>query len=405
MKSLLISGTYFPPRAGGISHLMGGIASGLGPDLVCCLTGRRADHGFTGNGLTAKVYRRPAVFTARTKYLRAAAWAGAIAEIMVRERPKIVQIATAGEGVMGSWMRRWLALPYVVYAHGNEVLLSLQGSRKKSRRALLEADRVLAVSRFTADLVEKIGVPPSRIEIVHPGCDSEHFRPLPSRLDLRQKLLGERYKDKIILTVGGLVARKGHDMVIRALPHLLRTVPDASYLIVGRGRCRAELEQLATALGVRDRVIFAGGVSNDDLPHVFALSDVFVMPSRQELKAVEGFGLVFLEAAACGKPVVGGRSGGIPDAIVDGVTGFLVHPTDHEDIARGLARLLTDEELATRLGQQGRRRVVEEFAWGRVASRVQEILQSVRGEMSHGLFRSPISLGGKSLSKTRELDG
>jgi phosphatidylinositol alpha-1,6-mannosyltransferase len=182
-------------------------------------------------------------------------------------------------------------------------------------------------------------------------------------------------------------------------------VPDVSYLIVGRGRCRVELEQLATALGVRDRVIFAGGVSNDDLPHVFALSDVFVMPSRQELKAVEGFGLVFLEAAACGKPVVGGRSGGIPDAIVDGVTGFLVHPTDHEDIARGLARLLTDEELATRLGQQGRRRVVEEFAWGRVASRVQEILQSVRGEMSHGLFRSPISLGGKSLSKTRELDG
>jgi phosphatidylinositol alpha-1,6-mannosyltransferase len=130
------------------------------------------------------------------------------------------------------------------------------------------------------------------------------------------------------------------------------------------------------------------------------------MPSRQELKAVEGFGLVFLEAAACGKPVVGGRSGGIPDAIVDGVTGFLVHPTDPEDIASGLARLLTDDELATRLGQQGRRRVVEEFVWGRVASRVQEILQSVHGEISsHGLLRSPISLEEKSLSKTRELDG
>jgi phosphatidylinositol alpha-1,6-mannosyltransferase len=271
---------------------------------------------------------------------------------------------------------------------------------------LQQADRVLAVSRFTANLVQESGVSPDRIEIVHPGCDSEHFRPLPPRSDLRQKLLGARYKDRIILTVGGLVARKGHDMVIRALPRLHRTLPDVTYLVVSQGRYRSELEKLAASLGVRDRVVFAGPVPADDLPDVFALSDVFAMPSRDQLAAcsVEGFGLVFLEAAACAKPAIGGRSGGIPDAIVDGVTGFLVNPTDPDDIAGALARVLNDSELATRLGQQGRSRVVKDFAWARVADQVQGILHSVLSENSRrslSRLRS-FPVDEKTLSKGRE---
>src|SRR5262249_959942 len=156
------------------------------------------------------------------------------------------------------WLRQWLRLPFVVYAYGNEVLYAMQASGQKSRVALQRAHRVLAVSHFTASLVRKAGVSPDRIEIVHPGCDSDHFRPLCPRMDLRQKLLGDRYKDQIILTVGNLVARKGHDMVIRALPVLRQTVPNVSYLIVGQGSYRAQLEKLAIGLGVGNRVIFAG---------------------------------------------------------------------------------------------------------------------------------------------------
>jgi phosphatidylinositol alpha-1,6-mannosyltransferase len=202
-------------------------------------------------------------------------------------------------------------------------------------------------------------------------------------VELRQKLLGDRHKDKVILSVGNLVPRKGHDMVIRALPRVRQVVPEVTYLIVGEGSYGVQLENLATALGVRDRVIFAGP-SAEDLPDIYALADVFVMVSREQLQScdVEGFGLVFLEASACAKPVVGGRSGGIPDAIVDGVTGLLVNPHDPEDIANALARFLSDTDLATRFGQQGRSRVVKYFGWDRIADQVQGILQSVFQESS-----------------------
>jgi phosphatidyl-myo-inositol dimannoside synthase len=387
MKSLLISSTCFPPEMGGISHLMSGIASALGPDRVCCLTGQRANGATKDVG--SKVYRRPVVFYGKGKYLRAAAWGAAIAEIIVRERPKIIQAASAGEGPLGLWLRHWLRLPYVVYAHGNEVLNAMQPGGQKLQVALQRADRVLAVSHFTANLVQKAGVSSDRIEIVHPGCNSEHFRPLAPRMDLRQKLLGDRYKDQVILTVGNLVPRKGHDMVIRALPRLRTTVSDVKYIIIGEAfgedPYRNQLENLAIGLGVRDCVIFAGNVSAEDLPDIYALADVFVMASREQLDAcdVEGFGMVFLEASACAKPVVGGRSGGIPDAIVDGITGLLVNPHDPEDIANALARLLSNSDLATRFGQEGRSWVVKYFGWDRVADQVQGILQSILQESSH----------------------
>jgi phosphatidylinositol alpha-1,6-mannosyltransferase len=227
-------------------------------------------------------------------------------------------------------------------------------------------------------------------------------------MDLRQKLLGDRYKDQVILSVGNLVARKGHDMVIRALPRLRLIVPEVTYLIVGQGSYRTQLENLARSLGIRDCVIFAEWVSAEDLPDIYALSDVFVMPSREQLEAcdVEGFGLVFLEASACAKPVVGGRSGGIPDAISDGVTGLLVNPYEPEDIANALARLLTDNSLAIRLGQQGRFRVIKHFAWARIADQVQGILQSVLRESSiRGLPRlSYSSPDKKTLDKDQRVD-
>jgi phosphatidylinositol alpha-1,6-mannosyltransferase len=168
-------------------------------------------------------------------------------------------------------------------------------------------------------------------------------------------------------------------MVIRSLSAVCQRVPDATYLIVGTGPFKERLHELAVELGVRDRIIFAGSVSDDQLPDVYAMCDVFAMPSRARLAShdVEGFGLVFLEAGACAKPVVAGRSGGIEDAVVDGFTGLIVDPSDARDIGQALIRLLTDSELRGRLGQQGRDRVEKEHTWSILGARVQGILERV----------------------------
>jgi len=381
MKSLLISSMYFPPHTGGISHFVGSIASVLGPDRVCCLTGVPGSPGAVETRLGPRVYRRPAAFEG-AKYRQGLVWGAAIAQIMLRERPVAIQLGLVSDGSMGLWLRRWLRLPFVVYAYGNEILTAMQSAWQKPRLALQHADRVLAISRFTADLVRRAGVSPERIALVHPGCDVDRFRPRPARMDLRHALLGPRDRDRVLLTVGGLVARKGQDMVIQALPRLRQSIPDVTYLIVGDGPYRAQLETLAMSVGVRDHVVFAGMVSAEDLPDVYALSDVYVMPSREQLEScdVEGFGLVFLEANACGKAVVGGRSGGIPDAVEDGVSGLLVDPHDPEDIANALRRILSDGDMALRLGEQGRLRVVREFEWKRIGDQVQGILDSIQRE-------------------------
>jgi phosphatidylinositol alpha-1,6-mannosyltransferase len=301
---------------------------------------------------------------------------------LYRERPAAVLLGTVDDGIHGRWLRRWLKLPYAVFAHGNEIVAAASGNQQDGRPKLLrailsEASRVMAISRFTADLVEQAGVDPRRIDLIHPGCDSGFFSPRPPDAGLRQRLLGGRRASPIILTTGNLVPRKGHDVVIQALPHLVSTLPDVAYLIVGDGPNRGELERLATDLGVRDRVIFAGRTTDAELPAVYSLCDVFVMASRTraDLNDVEGFGLVFLEAGACGKPVIGGRSGGIPDAIVEGESGLLVDPLDPRDVAAALHRVLVDADFATRLGTQGRKRVVRDFTWAGFARKVQVTLE------------------------------
>ena len=375
-KSLLVSNRYFPPQAGGISHFMASVASALGPEQVCCLTSVPSKLDRSVEDVGVRVYRRPAAFSDTTS-VQAINLGLALSQIMLIERPQIIQLAMAYEGFIGLWLRRWLRLPFVIYAHGNEVLDAMESEWPTPRQALLRADRVLACSNFTLDLVKKVGVDPERVVVVHPGCDPDRFRPVQRSENVLRKIPGLRPTDRVILTVG-LESLKGHDMVIRALPLLLETVPDLTYVIAGAGS-HERLDRMARELNVRNHVIFTGLVRDDDLPAIYALCDVFVMPSRQNLAqhSVEGFGLVYLEANACGKPVVGGRSGGVGDAVIDGVTGLLVDPYDPNDIANAIRILVTNAALSRQLGEQGRSRVVNEFTWDAVARRVRGILASI----------------------------
>jgi phosphatidyl-myo-inositol dimannoside synthase len=381
VKSLLISSIYFPPQTGGISRVMGTIASSLGPDEICCLTAVPATSPDKGDLAGVAIYRRPRAF-AKGKAVQAAGFAAAVAEIMLRERPQVVQLATAYEGHMGLWLQRWLSLPFIIYAHGNEIFGALSSPWPKPRLSLIKAARVLANSRFTSALVEKTGANPAKIEIVRPGCDVNRFRPIVASSELRAELMGSSNRAPVILSVGGLMERKGHDMVIATLPKLIERFPKLVYLIVGDGPRRSNLEKLAFKTGVAASVIFAGKVSDERLPYVYSICDVFVMPSRHREEAgdVEGLGIVYLEANACGKPVVAGRSGGVPDAVIDGITGFLVDPSSPEDIASAISRLLSSPELAGRLGRQGREHVLAEFTWPQFVDRVRRICNEVATE-------------------------
>jgi phosphatidylinositol alpha-1,6-mannosyltransferase len=201
---------------------------------------------------------------------------------------------------------------------------------------------------------------------MYPGADTEAFHPgLPTQETRARHGLTDR---PLIVCVSRLVARKGQDTLIRALPEIRRRVPDAALLVVGSGPYRSALERLAEE-GPAGSVTFTGQVSEDDLPGYYAAGDVFAMPCRSRLGGleVEGWGNVFIEAAACGRPVVVGDSGGARESVVDGETGILVDGRRIGEVADAVSALLLDTALAQRMGEAGRERVERSFTWPRAA--------------------------------------
>lgn len=262
---------------------------------------------------------------------------------------------------------RLLGIPYVVLTHAWEI------RRKRHRsvvsRVLKNAALVTANSRFTECSVLRHGVSPDRVRLLYPGTDATRFAPAARR--------GARVNGRpTILTVARLdELYKGHDTVIRSLPLVKAKCPDIRYVVIGDGRLRGYLGRLAASLGVEQHVAFLGNVSDDALPEVYRNADVFVQMSREARSGggAEGFGIVCLEAAASGLPVIAGRSGGLPDAVVDGVTGLLVDPEDYGIVAESIAAVLNDPGLAQRLGEAGRLRVTSDLTWDRMAGRAREL--------------------------------
>lgn len=275
-------------------------------------------------------------------------------------RAEDIGVVCIGELVASGWLaaisRRWFGLRSIIYVHGEEISSRMEYDvdGRRRRRALAEADAIVAVSRFTREALETImDVPGEKIELISNGVDLQRFVPRPRRQDLltRYGLVGRR----VLLTVGRLYARKGMDRVIESLPAVLRALPDVCYLLVGDGTYRAELEQLAMACGVRDAVVFAGAVPDSELIDHYALADAFIMANREMPDGdTEGFGLVFLEANACGIPVIAGKAGGSVDAVTDLVNGLVVDGDRAEEIAAAILRLFQDGALRERLVQTGK---------------------------------------------------
>jgi phosphatidylinositol alpha-1,6-mannosyltransferase len=269
-------------------------------------------------------------------------------------------------------------MPYVVYAHGEEILFGLT-SRKLAwllPKIYQRAAAVIANSRHTKALLQGLGIDAEKIYLIHPGVDTRAF--CVSK-DVAQQIRQQHNlgASPVLLTVGRMQRRKGQDMVIRALPHIAHATPQIRYVIVGTGEELASLQALAQSVGVTERVIFAGNVPDQELAAYYAACDLFIMPNRQIDSDIEGFGIVFLEAGAAGKPVIGGRSGGTDDAIVHGVTGLRVDGTNVEAIAAAVLSLLTDTAKAKLMGEAGRRRVEQEFTWEAVVEQTRRLCAAV----------------------------
>ena len=242
-----------------------------------------------------------------------------------------------------------------IVCHGKEVMplaaWSLRARAEQLARAavLRRADRVVAVSRFTAEHAIAAGARAERVQVINPGVDAAPFAAAAARPSGRSNGLR-------LLTVARLVERKGIDTVLRALPEIARRHPTLRYAIAGEGPDRARLEALAAQLGVGERVDWLGYVSQEALAPLYASADLFALPSRSipEQGDIEGFGLVLLEAQAAGTPVIAARSGGMPDAVHDGVTGVLIAPDDSAALARVASELLADPARRARMSEAAR---------------------------------------------------
>ena len=270
-----------------------------------------------------------------------------------------INVICVGELVMGSWLglalRRLFGCKLIIYVHGEEITTAttdrLYGPNRKAY--LAAADKVVAVSSFTCDaLTKSMGLSAASIALIPNGVDVDKFRPgeVNEELFSRLGIFGKR----VLLTVGRLVPRKGMDMSIAAMSHIAREVSDVHYLIVGKGEQQAELEALIQKNGLSDRVTLAGGLTDEEVVSCYRGCEVFLMPNRTMPDGdTEGFGLVFLEANACRKPVVGGNAGGAVEAIIHGRTGLLVDGSNPIEIADAVLSLLRDHELADRMAQTG----------------------------------------------------
>ena len=386
---VLLLARVFPPRKGGIETLMYNVYSRLAADAdVTVITPTWPEWRSFDSGRPIRVVRTPVLPRARDRYetpligMLAVAWKEAL-----NWRPDQIHCDQVHSAIAGRALGSALDRPFLVWALGLEVTDNRLVALK--RWAVSRASTVVAISNDTGVRVqENWGLSADRIRLIHPGVDVNRFHPgvSPARILEKHGLEGK----KIILTTGRLAAGeryKGHDSVIECMPDILREVPNACYLIVGDGPDKERLRSLARKHGVADRVVLVGTVPDEDLPEYYAACDVFVMASREARSKsgglmTEGFGIVFVEAAAAGKPTIGTRVGGIPDAVDDGITGLLVDPNDRMEMACAIVKIIEDEHLARRLGLAGRIRAEQSFQWGFAAQKVLSIAKEL-GDHGH----------------------
>ncbi|MEV7771853.1 glycosyltransferase family 4 protein [Kitasatospora sp. NPDC086791] len=376
MHRTLIVTNDFPPRPGGIQAFVHNMAvrQPAGSVVVYASTWRDGSEvrRFDAEQPFPVIRDRTKVMVPTPRVTRRAA------EILRAERCDSVWFGAAAPlGLMAPTLRRAGAGRLLGMTHGHEAAWAqLPGSRQLLRRIGAGTDVLTYLGEYTRSRIAAAVGPRAAARMVQlpPGVDETTFHPGSGGAEVRRRLgLADR---PVVVCVSRLVPRKGQDTLIEAMPQILADVPDAVLLIVGGGPYRADLEKLADAKGVRDSVRFTGSVPWEELPAHFGAGDVFAMPCRTRRGGldVEGLGIVYLEASATGLPVVAGDSGGAPDAVLEGETGYVVPGGSAAASAERIVRLLRDEELRRRMGEAGRRWVERSWRWDLLAGRLTTLL-------------------------------
>jgi phosphatidylinositol alpha-1,6-mannosyltransferase len=329
-----------------------------------------------------------------------AAWKSDFGVTVVRDRAKIllptprvarnlariikesdIQVAAFGAaaplGLLSGSMKRAGVRKTVALTHGHEVWWAKVFPFNLALRKIgTSVDSLTYLGEFTKQAISQSLSKASAKKMVKiaPGIDVEHFSPQDStqlRRDL--KLVNKR----VIVSVGRLVHRKGQDHLIQSMPEILKSVPNAHILMVGQGPYLMHLEKLVKDLNLVDHVSFIGRIQYAQLPQYICAGDIFAMPSRSRFFGleVEGLGIVYLEASACGLPVIAGSSGGAPDAVLDGVTGLVVNGEDNQEIAAAAIKLLQDVDESKAIGLAGREWIIENWRWQIWSERFNKLLQ------------------------------
>jgi len=371
-RTLLVTND-FPPRPGGIQRFVHDLAVRQPSDSVV---------------VYASTWKRAAEFDARqpfeviredtTVLLPTRSVARRAAEIARANGCDTVWFGAAAPlGLLASGLRRRAGIERAVaQTHGHEVgWAALPGARGLLRRIGRGCDVVTYLTEYQRVRLGRVLDALTSLERLAPGVDVDLYSPKVDGTPIRER---HNLVDRpVVVCVSRLVPRKGQDNLVRAFPAIRRRVPDAALLLVGGGPNRSTVERLAREAGVERHVVLTGSVPWEELPMHYAAGDVYAMPCRTRGRGldVEGLGIVYLEASATGLPVVAGDSGGAPDAVRDGETGFVVGGRDVAVIADRVARLLEDSSLASRMGAAGRAWVDAEWRWDLQAERMRTLLE------------------------------
>jgi phosphatidylinositol alpha-1,6-mannosyltransferase len=365
---ILLVTNDFPPRVGGIQNYLLNIYTRIAPHEAVVLA--PAFPGDTAFDVTLpfEVVRHPTRIYWPVPEIRRAVAA------LVKDRR--ADALAFGAVLPMNLVAPAVDVPVVVHTHGFEVAWArVPALRQTLRRIGRNASLVTVVSEFTSRFVRRAVGEGAPIRMLRTGVDLERFHPSADGAEMRKRhgLAGR----PVVCCVSRLVPRKGQDQLIRALPIVRTQIPDASLLLVGGGPARERLQRLAHSEGVSGAVTFAGEVPERELAGYYAAGDVFAMPVRSRYGGleVEGLGLVYLEAQACGRPAIAGDSGGAPEAVVPEETGLVVGGRDTRGLAAAAVRILGDPAARERMGQAGRAFVERAHRWDDVAARFREMLQ------------------------------
>ncbi len=378
MNRTLVVTNDFPPRAGGIQAFVHGVLTHQPADsVVVYAPAWKRSESFDAAQPFPVVRHRTSLMLPEPLVLNRARQ---IASEYGCDR--VLFGAAAPLGLLAPRLRSRGMAPIVAMTHGHEAAwASTPGARSVLRSIGDSVDTVTYLGEYTRSRIAAALRPAAaaRMRRLVPGVDAELFHPRV-RADggaLRSELgLADR---PVVVCVSRLMPRKGQDTLIRAWPLVQKQVPDAALLIVGGGPYRSRLDSLVSEMHLAGSVVMTGTVPWEALPAHYAAGDVFAMPCRTRNRGwdVEGLGIVYLEAGAIGLPVVAGDSGGAPDAVLDGETGFVVDGRSLEQVASRVGRLLRDPEAATAMGRRGRQWVEEQWTWPKVSGRLTDLLDGI----------------------------